>query len=87
MYDMLVQERGENEQLSGLINDGSCGLHLVHGAFRSVAQKTKCGVDSILKALHKLFDESLAKREDYSAITGSNKFLLPFCGNRWVEDK
>ena len=44
-------------------------------------------VDSILKALYKLFDESPAKREDYSAITGSNKFPLPFCGNRWVEDK
>ena len=26
-------------------------------------------------------------REDYSAITGSNKLPLPFCGNRLVEDK
>ena len=78
---------GENEQLPGLINVGSCGPHVVHGAFRSGAQKTKWGVDLILKALYKLFDESPAKREDCSAITGSNKFPLPFCGNRWVKDK
>ena len=87
MFDELVEERGENEQLPGLINVGSCQLHLVPGAFRSGAQKTKCGVDSILKAMYKLFGESPAKREDFSAITRSNKFLLPFFGNRWVEDK
>ena len=55
MYDKLVEERGENEQLPELINVGSCGLHVVHGAFRSGAKKTKWGVDSILKALYKLF--------------------------------
>ena len=68
-YDKLVEERGENEQLQGMINVGSCGLHVVHGAFRSGAQKTKWGVLSILKALYEPFDESPAKREDYSAIT------------------
>ena len=87
MYDKLVEERGENEQLAGLINVGSCGLHVVHEAFTRGAQKTKWGVDSILKVLYKLFDESPAKREGYSAITGSNMFPLQFCGNRWVEDK
>ena len=43
--DKLVMERGENEQLSGLIYVGSCGIHVVHGAFRSGAQKTKWGID------------------------------------------
>ena len=78
---------GDNEQLPGLINVGSCGLHVVHGAFRSDAQKTKLGIDSIFKALYKLFDESSAKREDYSAITRNNTFPLPFCGNRWAKTR
>ena len=82
MYDKLVEERGENDQLPGLINVGLCGFHIVHGAFRSVAQKRKWVVDSILKALYKLFGDFPARREDYSAITGSKKFPLPFCGNR-----
>ena len=73
--------------MPGLINVGTCGLHVVHGALRRGTQKTKWDVDSILKALYKLFDESPAKREDYNTINGSNKFPLPFCGNRWVEDK
>ena len=87
MYDKLMEERGENEQLPGLINVGSCGLHVVNWAFRGGTQKMKWAIDSILRELFKLLDESPAKREDYSAITRSNKFPLPFCGNRWVEDK
>ena len=85
MYDKLVEERGEDDQLQGLINVGSYGLHVEHGAFRSGAQKTKWVVDSIFKVLYILFDESPTKREDYSANTGNNTFPLPFCGNRWVE--
>ena len=64
IYDKLVEERGENEHLPGLINVGSCGLHVVYGAFRSGAQKTKWGVKSIVKALYKLFDGCPAKREE-----------------------
>ena len=31
---------------------------------------------------------SLLQREKtYSAVSGSNKFPLPLCGNRWVDDK
>ena len=77
----LVEKRGENEHLPVLINVGSCGFHVVHGAFRCVAQKTKWFVDSILKSLYKLFGESPAKREDYTTITESNTFALSFCGN------
>ena len=51
-----------------------------------VPRRQSGGVDSILKALYKLFGESPAKREDYSAIT-RNTSPLPSCGNRWVEDK
>ena len=43
--------------MPGLINVGSCGLHVVHGAFQSGAQKTKWDVNSSSKALYKLFDE------------------------------
>ena len=57
------------------------------GAFRSGVIKTKWGIDPVLKALHNLFDESPAKREDYIKVTGSEMFALPFCGHRWIEDK
>ena len=49
--------------------------------------KTNWGIDSILKALHNLFDKSPAKREDFSKTTKTDVFPLQFCGHRWLEDK
>ena len=28
-----------------------------------------------------------ARRGDFTEVTGSNQFPLPFCGTRWVEDE
>ena len=86
-YDSIVEERNQNDACPALIDIGSCSLHVVHGAFRSGVQKTKWGIDGVLKVMHNLFDESPANREDYQTITGSQVFLLPFCGHRWIEDK
>ena len=66
---------------------GSCSLHVVHGAFHSGMLKTSWGIDSVLKALHNLFSESPAKREDFIKLTGTETFPLPFCGHRWLENK
>ena len=41
----------------------------------------------MLKALHNLFDESPAKREDYIKVTRSEMFALPFFGHRWIENR
>ena len=41
----------------------------------------------MLKALHNLFSESPAKREDFIKLTGTETFPLPFCGHRWLENK
>ena len=86
LYESLVEQRKENEDYPTLML-GSCSLHIMHGTFRTGVKKTKWGIDSILKALHNLFEDSPAKREDYQQITGSDIFPLPFCGHRWLEDK
>ena len=49
--------------------------------------KTSWGIDSVLKALHNLFIESPAKREDFIKLTGTETFHLPICGHRWLENK
>ena len=49
--------------------------------------KTSWGIDSVLKALHNLFSESPAMREDFIKLTGTETFPLPFCGHRWLENK
>lgn len=43
-------------------------------------------IDKLLRALHFLFHNVPARREDYTNITGSTCFPLSFCGHRWVEN-
>ncbi|KAK9969961.1 hypothetical protein ABG768_028102 [Culter alburnus] len=63
---------------------GSCGLHTLHNAVK--AGFTMWQLDKLLRALHFLFHNVPARREDFTALTGSTCFPLPFCGHRWVEN-
>ena len=74
MLSKITEERSSTEHYTGLINVGSCSLHVVPGVFRSGKSKTKWGIETLLKALHKLFHESSAKREDYTKITEVTSF-------------
>ena len=76
MVRKITEKRSSTEHYPGLINVGSCSLHVVLCAFRSCESNTKWGIDTLLKALHKLFDKSPAKREDYTKITASDIWYL-----------
>ena len=83
----LVKHREELEVEEKMIHIGTCGLHVVHGAF-------KCGIDSAdwniketLKGSHQLLHDTPACRADYVSITQSSEYPLFFCATRWVEDK
>lgn len=83
-FELFQQEHAEQYGGAQLVSVGSCGLHTLHNAF-------KCGfsmwqLDKLLRAMHTLFHNVPARREDYSAVTKSNVFPLPFCGHRWVEN-
>ncbi|XP_029956953.1 uncharacterized protein LOC115395522 isoform X1 [Salarias fasciatus] len=81
--DLLQKEHAE---LYGaqLVKTGSCGLHTLHNAVK--AGFTMWQLDKLLRALHFLFHNVPARREDFTALTGSTAFPLPFCGHRWVEN-
>ena len=78
LYESTVEERNQNDDYPALIDIRSYRLHVVNGTFRSGVQKTKWGIDGVLKAVQNLFDESHAKREDCQNITASKVFPLPF---------
>ena len=44
-------------------------------------------LDRVLKAMWKLFNDSLARRELYINLNRSDNFLLMLCQTRWVEDE
>ena len=84
-YDDLISNRTETE-MPGLLNIGSCGLHVLHGAFKSGANKSEWNIKNILKGLYELFHDSPARRADYLKICGSDKYPKMFCQTRWIED-
>ena len=84
-YEKLIESR-EISELTGLTNIGSCGLHVIHGAFKCVAMSCECDIVKILRGLYILFNDTPARRSDYIDVTGSNSFPKSFCATRWIED-
>ena len=74
----------EEKELAQLVIIGSCGLHVVNGAFRT---ETDWDIHKVLHAVWKLFDESPARRDVYIKETDSEVYPLHFCKTRWVEDE
>ena len=72
--------------LPSLILLGTCGLHIVHGAFQTGAKETDWNFDKYLLRQYKLFKDSPARREDYVTFTGVDSFPSKFCNHRWLEN-
>ena len=86
-FEKLLQERAESDHdLPMLINLGSCGIHVVHGGFKSGVEATGWKLDSLLRYMLYLVSDSPARRDDFTTVTGSTLFPLKFCGTRWLED-
>ena len=49
-YDKLEKEI-KNECDMGLLNIGSCGLHVIHGVFHTGARETDSGLDGLLQSI------------------------------------
>ena len=78
LLDSIAEDRSSNEQYPILLNVGSCSLYVVHRAFRNGMKQTKWGIHLLLKSLHRLFNETSARREDYMKIAESEIFLSSF---------
>ena len=86
-YRDLVNSRElDMPNAPSLLDIGTCGLHVVHGAFRTGFNATGWKIDSLLRSLFYLFSESPARRSDFLELTGCSAFPLYFCGTRWLED-
>ncbi|XP_030847404.1 uncharacterized protein LOC115926629 [Strongylocentrotus purpuratus] len=85
MYDDFTREYTADLTKS-ILNIGSCGLHIVNGAFLTGAKAADWEVESFLSSLYYLFSDSPARREDYQKITGDHTMPLKFCKTRWLEN-
>lgn len=85
LFNNISQEL-KQELHQSLLNVGSCGLHVVHGAFKRGAEKSGLSIDKLLSSLYYLFNNSPARREDYVTIAETELFPLKFCKTRWIEN-
>ena len=82
----MVEDELKNDYNCNLLNTGSCGIHIVHGAFQDGCKAAGWTVQQTLSSLYWLFKDSPARRDDYSKVTGSSVFPLKFCQHRWLEN-
>lgn len=75
----------KKEHAIGLLNVGTCGLHVMHNAFRAGCSVFP-EVENTLIASYRLFKDSPARRDDYSSLKMNIKFPLKFCKQRWLEN-
>lgn len=68
-----------------ILDLGSCGLHVVHGAFQYGHKESKWKVNEFLRGIYWIFKDSPARRGAFTELTGQTSFPLKFCSIRWVE--
>ncbi|KAK9976520.1 hypothetical protein ABG768_021725 [Culter alburnus] len=83
-FELLQSDLNEMYGGAQLVSVGSCGLHTLHNAFK--AGFSMWQVEKLLRAMHILFNNVPARREDYVTVTKSSVFPLSFCGHRWLEN-
>lgn len=81
---MLQAYQEDSHTPAQLVSVGSCGLHTLHNAFK--AGFLIWNLDKLLKAMHQVFHQVPARREDYERVTKPTLFPKPFCGHRWLEN-
>ena len=57
-----------------------------YGAFKDGAVASGWQLDRLFSNLHWLCQDSPARRDDYTKVTGSLLFALNFCKHRWLEN-
>ena len=66
VLSLLCEDREKQDaDLPKLLNIGSCGLPIVHGAFCTGCQATEWKIEQIFRALWYLFHDSPARRDDF----------------------
>jgi len=81
----LIQNYSQREFQKHVLNIGSCGLHILHNAFKHGCFASKWEINNFLSSLYYLFKDSPARREDFVNISKADLFPKKFVNHRWLE--
>ena len=87
LFLKLYDEKRCFNELSSLINIGTCGLHVVHGSLSTSVKSSDWSIGKVLKSMCTILNDSPARREMFEMVTETNTYPLPFCGHRWCENE
>ena len=74
----VVQDDRKDKGLPHLLDIGTCGLHSLHGLFKTRIEKSEWEMKSLMKASFNIHHDSPARLDDYQSVTKSSKFPLLF---------
>ena len=85
----ILEEKRKDENLSVLLDLGTCGLHTVHNSFKHGESASGWKMKKMMSSLYKIFHESPSRRADYKQISGASDkdFPMQFVSHRWVENE
>ena len=83
----IIKDRREELDHLPLIDIGTCGLHTVHGSFKTGLVASGWLIEKILKWMWYFLKDSPARREVYESITQTKTYPLPYCQTRWCENE
>ena len=94
----LLQENIKvvNPEAPALLQLGSCGSHVIHGADKAGQEATDWKLAKVPPAFHSIFKQSPAKRnyfllsnelhESHEGKETNYLFPLKYCGHSWLEN-
>jgi hypothetical protein len=84
----LLEEDIRKQTPMKLIEIGTCGLHILHNAFRAGCAATSWDIEGFISACYHLFHDSPARRDDFLDASRSAadeaRFPMKFCKHRYV---
>ncbi|TKS80447.1 hypothetical protein D9C73_013320 [Collichthys lucidus] len=100
MFDESLNQTSKKKQLDihvrfwddDKVHSRYLGSHFIgHATAQDLLKHFKAGfsmwqMEKLLRAMHTLFNNVPARREDYVTVTKSSVFPLAFCGHRWLEN-
>lgn len=72
-----------------LLDLGSCGLHTINGALQfgfDSKDSPDWDISNFLKSIYYLLHDTPARRGEYVAVVGNEKFPMKYCPTRWTEN-